>query len=135
MLFLTERLVDARDSREAEAAADAFAHDMMRAACLPPDALAEMVDAFRDLGGRGGGVRGAFAVASRSRGQDRGREDGHARRFSAEPLLTTAEWRADRAICDQARPDFVIRGPASCVIISPVMFDGQARTRRCMTVT
>jgi beta-barrel assembly-enhancing protease len=47
VLFLVERLIEASYSQGAEAAADAFAHDRLRAADLPPGALATFFDRLR----------------------------------------------------------------------------------------
>lgn len=44
VLFLAERIIQADYTQEAEAAADAFAHDMLLAADLPPSAIATLFE-------------------------------------------------------------------------------------------
>ncbi len=100
VLFLTERLIEAQYSQEAEAEADIFAHDMMLRAGLSPAALALMFERFRD--GGDGDAEGFLAhFASHP---DLGDRIEQARlavpaRFQPRPLLEGSDWTALKNIC------------------------------------
>jgi predicted Zn-dependent protease len=100
VLFLVERLIEASYSQGAEAAADTFAHDRLRATDLPPAALATFFKRLRAEHGDAEGIVAHFlshpALGDRiARAQTAGRGQGPTR-----PALTRAEWAALRAICD-----------------------------------
>lgn len=78
VLFLAERLISAQYSQEAEAGADAFAHDMLEEAGISPGALGDMFDHMR---------------------RKHGDEDGLAAHFLSHPRL------GDRISAAQARID------------------------------
>lgn len=99
VLFLTERLIEAQYSQGAEAAADDFAHQMLRDAGLPPSALADMFERFREMGGETDGFVAHFMAHPRlgdriaaARAADTG---------DVTPLLTPGEWAALQGICGQ----------------------------------
>jgi predicted Zn-dependent protease len=100
VLFLVERLIEASYSQGAEAAADAFAHDRLRAADLPPAALGTFFTRLRDEYGDAEGIVAHFlshpALGDRiARAAAAGAGQGPTR-----PALSAAEWAALRAICD-----------------------------------
>ncbi len=100
VLFLAERLIAAQYSQEAEASADVFAHDLLRSATLPPDALARMFERFRAEGAAAPEFMAHFlshpALGNRIAAARAATPAG----FDARPLLTDAEWQELRAICD-----------------------------------
>lgn len=100
MLFLAERLIDAQYTQEAEAQADVFAHDLMRRANLPPSALADMFERFRALGGDAEGFVAHFRSHPSLGDRIEAARDATPEGLEPVPLLTDAEWRALRSICD-----------------------------------
>ncbi|MGI1664042.1 M48 family metallopeptidase [Palleronia sp. KMU-117] len=101
VLFLTERLIQASYTREAEAAADAFALAAMAEAGIRPDALATFFEALqKDVGAVPGILRhflshpdlGDRIVASRNAGATSGR--------AFTPALDAADWAALGRICE-----------------------------------
>jgi len=98
VLFLTERLIEARYSKDAESDADSFAFDLMRAADLPPTAMGSFFTRLRDRGGEPDAIIAHFLshpdIADRIAASE-GASTGDTR-----PLLTDAEWQALRGICD-----------------------------------
>ncbi|KMK66083.1 M48 family metallopeptidase [Puniceibacterium sp. IMCC21224] len=100
VLFLAERLIQASYSQEAEAAADLFAHQMLRDAALPPDALAQMFERFRAMGGGTSGLIAHFLshpdLGDRIAAARRATPEG----FEAATLLSPQHWQTLRAICD-----------------------------------
>ncbi|MGP6087574.1 M48 family metallopeptidase [Antarctobacter jejuensis] len=101
VLFLTEQLIEAQYTREAEAEADVFAHDMMLRAGLSPGALAVMFERFRDSGDEK--ARG-FLAHFRSHPELGDRID-QARLavpsgFQPQPLLEGSDWTALKNICE-----------------------------------
>ncbi len=100
VLFLTERLIEATYSKEAEAAADIFAHEALAAAGIPPSALATM---FRRLQAEAGDAQGFLAhFASHPTLGDRiarAEAAGAAMTGALRPALGEDAWRALRRIC------------------------------------
>ncbi|MBV2359808.1 M48 family metalloprotease [Thalassococcus sp. CAU 1522] len=100
VLFLAERLIDARYSQEAEAAADAFSHRMLLDAGLSPAALAEMFERFRDMDGDAEGMVQHFmahpALGDRIAAARAATPDG----FATRPLLDAPQWGALKRVCD-----------------------------------
>ncbi|ETX27501.1 M48 family metallopeptidase [Roseivivax isoporae] len=99
MLLVAERLIDARYSQDAEEAADLYAHELLARADIPPAALAQMFERFRELDGD---TRGAFAhLMSHPRLGDRiaAARAATPEGFAGRPVLSPAEWRALQDIC------------------------------------
>jgi Zn-dependent protease with chaperone function len=99
-VLLAERMISASYSREAEAKADAYAFDMLRSAGLPPSALGDMFERFRE---EFGDVEGPMAhFASHPRLTDRIAAAGAASSGDSphRPALSSGEWRALQDICD-----------------------------------
>ena len=97
VLFLVERLIDASYSREAEAAADRYAQDLMIAADLDPQALARMFERFAAQGGEVPGVLEHFMSHPEILGRIEAAREVPAARGA--PVLTRSEWGALRGIC------------------------------------
>lgn len=100
VLFLTEQLIQASYSREAEAAADAFAHDVLRNADLPPGALGSMFERLRNMGGDPDGIVAHFLSHPRLADRIEAATEANADFELANPSLTGNEWRALQNICD-----------------------------------
>lgn len=101
VLFLTEQLIEAQYSQEAEAAADVFAHDMMVQAGLSPAALAVMFERFRQ--GGDGDAKGLLAhFRSHPELGDRIEQARLAvpSGFHPLPLLEGSDWTALKTICE-----------------------------------
>ena len=100
MVFLGERMISASYSRDAEAKADAFAFDMLRSAGLPPSALGDMFERFRQKFGDDDGPGTHFA--SHPRLSDRIAAAGAASTGDSphRPALSPQDWRALQDICD-----------------------------------
>lgn len=100
VLFLAERLIQASYSQDAESAADVYAHDMLRAADLPPDALARMFERFQAVGGDSTGFVAHFLshpeLGDRIAAARAATPDG----FGARAVLTPEEWQDLQRICD-----------------------------------
>jgi predicted Zn-dependent protease len=100
VLFLTERLIQADYSQQAESEADTFAHRRLREADLPPAALARMFDRLRMRHGESESILSHFLshpeLGDRiARAEAAGEGQGPTR-----PSLSPAEWQALRTICD-----------------------------------
>ncbi len=107
VLFLTERMIQARYTQEAEAAADAFARQMMRDAGLPPSALAAMFRRFQARGGEPPAIVQHFLAHPTLGDRIAAAEGAPAPLGRLRPSLDAAEWQALRRICDRgpvARP-------------------------------
>ncbi|MEM6728819.1 MAG: M48 family metallopeptidase [Pseudomonadota bacterium] len=100
VLFLTNRLIAANYSQEAEAAADAFSHDVLLRAGIRPDAMAAFFERLRDEFGEAPGLVQQFLthpafedrIAAARAATPEGMED--------RPILTDAQWTALKAICE-----------------------------------
>ena len=101
VLFATNRLIQADYTQEAEAAADAFAHQAMLDADLAPEALATLFERLREEYGEPEGVVQYF-LSHPSLG-DRIEAALAATPSDAtfQPLLDGAEWDALRGICGE----------------------------------
>lgn len=101
VLFLTERLIQAAYTREAEAAADLFAHAALIDAGIRPDALADLFGTLADEGGDVPGLVQHFlshpALGDRIAGA---RAATKAADTAFTPALGAADWAALRRICD-----------------------------------
>ena len=100
VLLLTERLIEAAYTQEAEAAADAFAHERLAAAGIPPSAIARMFERLREEHGDAEGIVAHFL--SHPRLGDRieaARAADEQLEGPLRPALGEQEWQALRAIC------------------------------------
>jgi hypothetical protein len=100
VLFLTERLIDARYSQGAEKAADEFAYGRLQAADVSPAALGDMFERLRAKYGDSEGIVAHFlshpALSDRITAARDAAPEG--RTFA--PILSDAEWTALQAVCD-----------------------------------
>lgn len=100
VLLLTERLIEAGYSQEAEARADVFAHALLRDAQIAPSALATMFERFREIGGDASPFVAHFlshpALGDRIEAARAATPVG----FDGVPVLTAEEWRALQNICE-----------------------------------
>ena len=100
VLFLAERLIQATYSKDAEAAADAFAHRTLAAAGIPPSALGSM---FRRLQTKSGAPSALIAhfAAHPSLGDRIARAEAADADMTGalRPALNDTDWRALRQIC------------------------------------
>ena len=99
VLFLTEQLISASHSQEAELGADAFAHVALEDAGVSPAALGDMFERLRDKYGDTEGVVSHFVshptLSSRiSRAREVARTDA-----SYNEIVSEAEWQALKSIC------------------------------------
>lgn len=101
VLFLTERLIQASYTREAEGQADAFAHAVLTRAGIRPDALADLFETLSAEHGDGTGLVRHFmshpALGDRIAAA---REATAAADVAFTPSLDPAAWRALQRICD-----------------------------------
>jgi beta-barrel assembly-enhancing protease len=97
VLFMTERLIQASYSRDAENNADVFALDLLQQAGLPPAALATMFERFRAIGGDATGMVAHFS--SHPALGDRIARAAELTAAAGPPVLDRAEWRALQSIC------------------------------------
>ncbi len=100
VLFLTERLIDAQYSQAAEAAADEFAHRVLLDAGLPPSALADMFERFRELGGDAEGFVAHFLSHPQLGDRIAASRDATPAGLASNPVLSDSEWQALRNICN-----------------------------------
>ncbi len=100
VLFLLNRLIDATYSQDAEAAADAFAHQALADAGVPPSALATMFERLLEKGGDADGIVAHFQAHPKL--GDRIRAARQADRLleaPASPVLNDVQWKALQGIC------------------------------------
>ena len=101
VLFLAERLIEATYSKEAEAAADEFAHERLAQVGIPPSALGDMFQRLLDEGGEEPGLIAHFtshpALGNRI---ERAVAADATLTGALRPSLNDAQWRALRRICD-----------------------------------
>ena len=101
VLFLTERLIEATYSREAEAAADRFAHGQLAASGIPPSALGDMFQRLLDEHGDEAGLIAHFtshpALGDRIASAQAADSSLNG---ALRPSLGEADWQALRRICN-----------------------------------
>lgn len=101
VLFLAERLIQADYTQGAEAAADAYAHEMLAASDIAPGALGDMFERLRAEHGDSDGIVAHFmshpALGDRIEAA-RAAED--ALLGGARPVLSAGEWGALQSICE-----------------------------------
>ena len=99
VLFLTERLISAQYSQGAEAAADAFAHEVLGNAGISPGALGDMFESFRRKYGDRSGVTAHFlshpALGARIEAAQAAVKSG----AQYAPSMSNEDWQALRSIC------------------------------------
>lgn len=99
VLFLTERLIAAQYSQEAESGADAFAHDLLAQAGVNPGALGDMFETFRRKHGDSDGLTAHFlshpALGDRIAAAQAAVEDGA--RYG--PSMSAQDWTAVQEVC------------------------------------
>jgi predicted Zn-dependent protease len=102
VLFVTERLIDASYSQQAEAAADTFAHDRMIAAGLRPDALATMFERLREKYGDSdeGFLKHFAAHPSLGNRIDAARRASEGMEADGGELLSAEAWQGLKTICE-----------------------------------
>ncbi|MCO6385011.1 M48 family metalloprotease [Oceanicola sp. 502str15] len=100
VLVISQQLMQASFSREAEAGADVFAFEALREAELPTEGIARFFEKLRDRYGDSEGAMeylashpnlASRAIAARA-AESRGKDD-------FEPVLSAAEWDALKVIC------------------------------------
>ena len=98
--FFATALVNASYSREAERQADAYAHEMMRAAELPPGALAEFFRRLRAEMGEDADMGVFVHLSTHPELLDRIEAAAAAETgIVGAPVLTDAQWQAMQAMC------------------------------------
>ena len=100
VLLLAERLIEASYSQEAEAAADIFAHNVLRDAQIAPSALSSMFERFSAIGGDANPFVTHFQSHPALGDRIQAARDATPSGFDAVPVLTADEWRALQNICD-----------------------------------
>ncbi|RYG92533.1 M48 family metallopeptidase [Loktanella sp. IMCC34160] len=101
VLFLTERLIQADYTREAEAAADAYAHSLLLAADLPPHGIATFFERLQDSYGDEPAILQHFLSHPEMGDRIAAARAATPAFFEGRQLLTETEWQALRAICDR----------------------------------
>lgn len=100
VLFMVENLIQATYSQDAEAAADAFAHETLLAAGLQPSALATFFERVRDVYGESDGIVAHFQAHPKLGDRiavARAADENSAQ--TGEHSLTAEEWLALKNIC------------------------------------
>jgi predicted Zn-dependent protease len=101
VLFLTERLIQASYTREAEGRADAFAHDTLTRSAIRPDALADLFETLSaEHGDATGLVRHFLSHPALGDRIAAAREATAAANVVFTPSLDPAAWQALQRICD-----------------------------------
>jgi Zn-dependent protease with chaperone function len=100
VLFLTERLISAQYSQQAESGADEFAHQILEQANISPGSLGEMFANMREKHGDTDGVVSHFlshpALGERIEAAEAAVDSTQ----TYTPSMTSADWAALQAICD-----------------------------------
>lgn len=100
VLFLTERLIEASYSQEAEAASDAFAHERLAELGIPPSAIADMFRRLQEEHGDAPGIVAHFLSHPRLGDRIAAAEEADALLTGPiRPSLGEEDWQALRAIC------------------------------------
>lgn len=100
VLFLTERIIQADYTQDAEGAADAFAHQVLLAADLPPSAIATFFERLSEGGDQGAGLMKHFMTHPALGDRIAAARAAEPTDAEFRPLLTPQEWTALQAICD-----------------------------------
>ena len=99
VLFLTERLISAQYSQEAESGADEFAHRVLGQADVSPGALGAMFANMRERNGDASGVAAHFLSHPLLSERIRAAEIAINPQQDYRPSMTPNEWTALREIC------------------------------------
>lgn len=99
VLFLAERLISAQYSQQAEARADAYAHDRLKAAGITPAALGSMFRTMRDQHGDASSVTAHFLSHPLLGARIDAAEAAVEPEAAYGPSLTSGEWAALQEIC------------------------------------
>ncbi|WP_116084977.1 M48 family metallopeptidase [Tropicimonas sp. IMCC34011] len=102
---IAEQVASAAYTREAEAAADRFAFDMLAAAELPSEAIAQFFDRLREEHGDMGGVLEYVASHPSLAGRAEAARSAETQGDAFAPVLSEEEWQSLRAICDLPEDD------------------------------
>jgi len=99
VLFLTERLISASYSQEAERGADAFAHQVLAEAGISPGALGDMFETMRAKHGDRNEVAAHFLSHPSLGGRIKASEEAVAADVQYQPALDAQDWKAVQNIC------------------------------------
>lgn len=99
VLFLTEQLIEAQYSQEAEAGADAYAQRLLFQAGIPPSALGDMFERFLKRFGESDGVMAHFLAHPELQDRIAAARAATPENFEGQRILSVPEWRALKAIC------------------------------------
>jgi len=100
VLGVANTMIEASYSQAAETAADSFAHERLKSAGVRPDALAEMFQTMRKLGGDAQGIQAYFSSHPATDARiTAAREASAGMTASSEPILTASEWADLQNIC------------------------------------
>jgi Zn-dependent protease with chaperone function len=102
VLFLAERIITADYTQEAEAAADAFAHDVLLTAGISPGAIADFFDRLMADGGEPPPLVQHFLAHPALSDRIAAARSAVPDDFRPSPLLTEEEWAALGMICQGA---------------------------------
>lgn len=100
VLFLTERMIAADYTQEAEAAADAYAHALLARADISPAAIGDFFERIRAERGDTDPILQHFMAHPEMADRIAAARAAVPEGLSARPALTAPEWAALRAICD-----------------------------------
>jgi predicted Zn-dependent protease len=101
VLYLSEWLIQASYSRDAEAAADLYAHQMLASAGLPAEPMARFFQRLHDEYGDAEGLLSHLASHPDLTGRAAAARDADTVAGTGfVPVLTAGEWADLRAICD-----------------------------------
>jgi len=103
VLFLTERMIQASYTREAESAADDFALALLDAAGTAPGALARFFERLAEQGGTPPDILRHF-LSHPTLGDRIAKADATAAPGATNPALAPAQWAALQGICGDAKP-------------------------------
>lgn len=99
MVLLADHVINASYAQGAETAADGYAHELLRNAGLPPDALAEMFETFRREYGDTGGIAAHFVSHPALAERIEAARNAPGPQTESGPVLDDGQWNALRAIC------------------------------------
>ncbi len=102
VLYLTEKLIQARYSRDAEANADLFAHEIFAEAKLPSARLGDFFDRLNDPDDEDTGLLSHLASHPDLLGRAEAARAADVTDASFYPVLTDQEWQALRNICTKS---------------------------------